>query len=118
MSITEFKSAGQSQSQPDRNDGSKKKEAVFIFVYQNVQKEDKVRRLIFVYKSRRATPKVDKIPQNWKNILLVYLCQSSVVADYVQILEIAVLPVRPSWRADLSGDAKLCILRAFQQLFK
>ncbi|KLA48671.1 hypothetical protein P869_02630 [Ligilactobacillus ruminis S23] len=49
MSITAFKSAGQSQSQPDRNDGSKKKEAVFIFVYQNVQKEDKGRSLIFVY---------------------------------------------------------------------
>lgn len=116
MSITEFKSAGQSQSQPDRNDGSKKKEAVFIFVYQNVQKGDKGRRLIFVYKSRRATLKVDK--NRDKCVIFVYLCQSSVVADYVQILEIAVLPVRPSWRADLSGDAKLCILRAFQQLFK
>jgi len=64
VSITEFKSAGQSQSQPDRNDGSKKKEVVFISMYQNVQKEDKVRSLIFVYKSRRATLKVDKIPQN------------------------------------------------------
>ncbi|MSB44290.1 hypothetical protein GKD00_06635 [Lactobacillus ruminis] len=53
MSITEFKSAGQSQSQPDRNYGSKKKEAVFIFVYQNVQKEDKVRSLIFVYLTLR-----------------------------------------------------------------
>ena len=71
VSITEFKSAGQSQSQPDRNDGSKKKEAVFIFVYQNVQKEDKGRRLIFVYKSRRATLKVDK---NWdKCVIFVYL---------------------------------------------
>ncbi|MBT9627624.1 hypothetical protein GPK26_06370 [Ligilactobacillus ruminis] len=53
MSITAFKSAGQSQSQPDRNDESKKKEAVFIFVYQNVQKEDKGRSLIFVYLTLR-----------------------------------------------------------------
>lgn len=51
-------------------------------------------------KPRRATLKVDKIPQNLKNILLVYLRQSSLVSDYVQILEITVLPVSPSWRAD------------------
>lgn len=49
-------------------------------------------------KTRRATPKVDK---NWdKFVIFVYLRRSSVVADYVQILEIAVLPVSPSWRAD------------------
>ncbi|MSA20286.1 hypothetical protein GKC77_03570 [Lactobacillus ruminis] len=37
----------------ERNDGSKKKEAVFIFVYQNVQKEDNGRSLIFVYLTLR-----------------------------------------------------------------
>ena len=41
----------------------------------------------------RGTKSRTKSPKNWKNVLLGYLRQSSVVSDYGQISEITVLPV-------------------------